>query len=117
MRDIHKTEKRIVLTLKFLVMDKRKNIQSVPKSTFKRFVDLSLMGKEGKRHFFLSKILIHFCMIIHYFLEENIFIAIFYKLLVPQKYLKIMLIAFVPENNGKKNPDEYYTSIYQKNIA
>ena len=56
-------------------------------------------------------------MIIHYFLEENIFIAIFYKLLVPQKYLKIMLIAFVPENNGKKNPDEYYTSIYQKNIA
>ena len=55
MRDIHKTEKRIVLTLKFLVMDKRKNIQSVPKSTFKMFVDLSLMGKEGKRHFFFIK--------------------------------------------------------------
>ena len=39
----------------------------------------------------LSKILIHLCMIIHYIVEENIFVEIVYKLLEQQKILNVML--------------------------
>ena len=140
----------------FLVMDERKNIQSVPEGTFKRFVDLSLMGKEGKRHFVFIKDFSTFlydhtllpgrkhfyCYFLQAFSTTEIFknhvncfemnakqmIKIlkkgeFVRFKNCERKIKLFMIyaglqsIFVPENNGKKNPDEYYTSIYQKNIA
>ena len=44
----------------------------VSKSTFRRHVNL-LIGEEGKGIMFLSNILTHSCMIIHFAVEENIF--------------------------------------------
>ena len=52
----------------------------------KRYVDLLPIREEVKRHF-LSNILIHLFMIIHYTVEEKIFVIIVYKLLV-QKNIK-----------------------------
>ena len=40
----------------------------------------------AKDNMFLSKILIHSCMIIHYILDEDLFVVIAYKLLVQKKY-------------------------------
>ena len=92
-------------------------------------------------------------MIMHYIMEENIFVAIVCKLLEQQKNpnvilktalklmvnkilrcLKIVNIftiitiitirdlcrfesILVTEDNGKQNPNESYTNIYQKHVA
>ena len=40
--------------------------------------DLLFLGEGEKNMMFLSKILILSCMIIHYIVEENIFVIIFY---------------------------------------
>lgn len=54
-------------------------------------VDLSLMGEECKRHDFVMKDFNTFCMIILFTMEENIFVAIIYKLFVQNKCFKIAL--------------------------
>ena len=41
---------------------------------------LLLIAEKGKSTMFLSKMLIHSCMIIHCIVEENIFLVIVYKL-------------------------------------
>ena len=46
-----------------------------------KHVALLLIGEENKSTMFLSKISIHSCMIIHYIVEENIFVVIAWKLL------------------------------------
>ena len=51
-----------------------------------KHIDLLLIVEKAKGTMFLSKILIHLCMIIHYTMEENIFVIIVYKLLVRKKY-------------------------------
>ena len=50
----------------------------VSKSTFRRHVNL-LIGEEGKGIMFLSNILTHSCMIIHFAVEENIFVVIAFR--------------------------------------
>ena len=50
-----------------------------------KHVDLLLIGEGEKNSMFLSKILIHSCMIIHYIMEENISVVIVCKLLEQQK--------------------------------
>ena len=48
--------------------------------------DLLLIGVEGKKNAFLSNVLIHLCMIIHYIVIGNIFAVIVHKLSVQKKY-------------------------------
>ena len=74
-------KKRILSPLMFLVIKIRKNIQSTYKKKCceKKLVDLLLRGEEAKRTMFLSKILIHLCMIRHYIVEENFFVVIVYN--------------------------------------
>ena len=80
-KNLKKKKKRIVSALEFLVMEARKNIQSLPvyvcKSTFKRHVDLLLMGEKGKRHSLLIKYIYTSCTIIHsyiytQYMEKNV---------------------------------------------
>ena len=52
----------------------------------KKHVDLSLIGEGIKNTMFLSMISIDLCMIIHYIVEENIFVVIAYKLSLEKKY-------------------------------
>ena len=54
-----------------------------------RNIDLLLIGEVGTM--FLSKILIHSCMIIHYITEGNIFVVIVYDLLQQQKNWNVIL--------------------------
>ena len=44
----------------------------------KKHIDFLLMAEEEKKTMFLSMISIDSCMIIHYIVEENIFIVIVY---------------------------------------
>ena len=70
--------------------NKVKYLTYVPKKCCKeKHVDSLLIREEGKRHYVLTKdfiFLVHLCMIIHYIVEENIFVAIVYKLLVQKRY-------------------------------
>ena len=54
---------------------------------------VDLWEKKTNNTMFLSKILIHFCMIINYTAEENVLVVIVYRLLVLQKYQKEMLMV------------------------
>ena len=52
-----------------------------------RHVDLSLIGKDGKRHDALTKDFnTYTCMLIDYTVRENIFFVIVYRLLVQQEF-------------------------------
>ena len=77
-----KSKKRIPLALGFLVMKiKKTNPVYVSKQcSEEQHVDLLLIGKEGKRHYILIKDFNISCMIIHYIVEENIFVVVAYKL-------------------------------------
>ena len=65
-----------------------KNIQSMYQKYVvkKKHVDLSLIGEGIKNTMFLLMISIDLCMIIHYIVEENIFVVIAYKLSLEKKY-------------------------------
>ena len=83
------------MALAFPVIKARKNTQSFhnqSKNTFKRHIDLLLLGEEDKTHHFLIKILINSYLIIHYTVEENGFVVIVFKLLVQQKFYKFILM-------------------------
>ena len=56
-------------------------IRYVSRNTFKRHVDVLLIGEEGKKDYFLIN-----DFIIHVIVEENIFVVIAYKLLAQKKY-------------------------------
>ena len=88
--DIHKIEKKnsIVISV-FAYENKEKYSIYVSKKCYEeKHFDSLLKGEEDKRHYerHFSKNLIHVCMVIHYIVEENIFIAFVYKLLVQKKY-------------------------------
>ena len=90
-RDIHKFQKRIPLALAFLVMNIRKNIQSMSiyvskKCCKEKRVDFLLIREEEENTMFLSMILIDCCMIIHYIVEESIFVVIVYMVSLQKKY-------------------------------
>ena len=83
-RDIHKIAKKNPITISvFDYENKEKNIKSMcQKKTCWFIIDRRKMQKA----MFLSKILIHSCMIIHYIAEENIFAVIIYHILVQKNY-------------------------------
>ena len=58
------------------------------KRSKEKHVDLLLIGKEKKHTVFLSMISIDSCVIIHYIVEKNIFVAFVYMLSLQKKYLK-----------------------------
>ena len=69
--------------LVFFFLKTRKTIQSICQRILSRHVDLSLIGKDGKRHDALTKDFnTYTCMLIHYTVKENIFFVIVYRLLV-----------------------------------
>ena len=51
-----------------------------------KLVDLLLIGEREKNIKFLSKISVDSCMIIHYIVEENIFVVIVYMLPLQKKF-------------------------------
>ena len=57
------------------------------------------LDKKTKGTIFLSKILIYSCIIMHYIVEENIFVAIAYKLLEQTKKWNVILNIAL---NGKQ---------------
>ena len=67
----------------FLAMKIKKNIQSMYQNNFvEKNAHLLLIGEGEKNTMFLSKVLIRSCMIIHFIVEENIFVVIVYMLLL-----------------------------------
>ena len=85
-RDIHKLEKKNVLGISIFGYE---NIGRHPVYVSKEsceekhwfFIDKKII----KKLMFLSKISIHLCMIIHYIVEENIFVVIVYMLPLQKK--------------------------------
>ena len=79
-RGIHKIKKIIALTLVLLALkEKKKYSIYVSKNTFRRHINLLLIGKQSKRRYVLMK---DFDTFMHYVVEENIFVVIVYRLLV-----------------------------------
>ena len=85
-----KSKTRIPSALVFLVMKIKKHVQSVyQKNIVKKKKTCSFIINRKKKErdiMLLSKILVPSCMIIHYIVKENIFVAIVYKLLAQKKY-------------------------------
>ena len=81
---IPKIKKRTLSALVLLVIIQSIYPIYVSKNASKKNM-LLLIEEEGKNTMFLSKILIHLCMIIQYIVEENICVIIVYKLLVQKK--------------------------------
>ena len=82
--EIHKLKKSCIC---ISIMKRRKNIQSMCEKILSK--DMSIYywyEKKEKSTIFLSKILIHSCIIIEYIVEQNIFVVTVYKVLVWQKY-------------------------------
>ena len=91
-RNTHKIEWKNQLTLVFLVIKVRKNIQSIcQKNVEKKKIDFLLIERSRKK-MFSSKILADSCTITQYILEEKIFIVIVYKLLEQQAHWNVMLM-------------------------
>ena len=87
-----KLKKRVLLPLVFLVMKIRKNIQSMyQKKCCEKNSDLLLIGEEVM---FLSNILIHLCMVIHYTGEENtlplLFTSFQWRRNIKTSYLRLL---------------------------
>ena len=84
-RDIHKIEKKKKNCISISVFGYKKKEKYpiyVSKNTFKRHIDLLLIGEEGKRHYVLIKDF-NTCMYdTYYIVKENSFVIIIYKLLV-----------------------------------
>ena len=91
-REIHKIEKKNSIVISVFGNGNKETypICVSKKSCEEKRVELLLIGKEVKKHF-LSKNLIHLWMIIHYIVEENIFVFIVYKLLAQKKYSNFVL--------------------------
>ena len=83
-RDIHKINK------KNYYENKVKDPILASRNNFKRQLDLLLIGK-GIRYYVLIKDLPYSC-IIHYIVEENIFVIIVYKLLAQKKFYNVILM-------------------------
>ena len=86
-KNIYKIEKTSYISISiFGYENKEKYPIYASRNTFKKHIDLLLLEKKNRKDtMFLSKILIHLCMTIHYTIEENIFF-VDYKLLVQKKY-------------------------------
>ena len=56
------------------------------KMSEEKYVDLLLIGEREKITMFLSMISIDLCMIIHYIVEENIFVVIVCMLSLQKKF-------------------------------
>ena len=82
-RGIHKIEKK-KNSIGICVFG-YKNKVKCPIYVSKKCCEDKHVEKEKKNSMFLSKILIHSCMIIHYIMEENISVVIVCKLLEQQK--------------------------------
>ena len=54
-RDIHKIEKESCISISVFGYEKRKMSNLCVKNTFKRYVDLLLIGEDDKRHYVLIK--------------------------------------------------------------
>ena len=82
-RDILKTEKKNSIGINvFGYQNKVKYpIYVSKKCCGDKHVELLLTGEEEKGTMFLSRVSIHSCMIMHYIVEENIFVSIVCKLL------------------------------------
>ena len=91
MRDIHKIEKKNSINISVLGYENReKNPIYVSKKWCEdKHIDLLLIDKTH----ILLKILISSCMIIHYPLEENIFVVIVYELSLQKKQNVTLKIA------------------------
>ena len=91
MRDIHKIEKKNSINISVLGYENReKNPIYVSKKWCEdKHIDLLLIDKTH----ILLKILIRSCMIIHYPLEENIFVVIVYELSLQKKQNVTLKIA------------------------
>ena len=77
-RDIHKIEKKNPSALALLVMKTRKNMQFIYQNNV---VKRLIIGRRRRKNImFLSNVSIHSCKIIHYIVEENIFIVLVYML-------------------------------------
>ena len=84
--DIHIIEKKKFIYISvFGYENMEKHPIYVSKKCEEKHIDVLLLGEEGKRYC-VPKILICLCVIIHYIVEENIFVVIVYKLLVQKKY-------------------------------
>ena len=81
-RDIHKIEKKNSIGISVFGYENKVKypIYVSKKCCEDKHVDLLLIGEERKSIMFLSKISIHSCVIIHYIVEENIFVVIVWKL-------------------------------------
>ena len=81
-RDIHKIEKKNSIGISVFGYENEVKypIYVSKKCCEDKHVDLLLIGEERKSIMFLSKISIHSCVIIHYIVEENIFVVIVWKL-------------------------------------
>ena len=86
-RDIHKIEKKKnsigINVLGYENKEKYPIYES--KQCCEEKHDLLLIGEGQKNTMLLSKISIHACLIIHYIVEENIFVVIVYILLLQKK--------------------------------
>ena len=81
-RDIHKIEKKNSIDISVFGYENKEKypIYVSKKCCEEKHVDLLLIGEGEKNTMFLSMILIDSCLIIHYTVEENIFVIIVYML-------------------------------------
>ena len=82
-RDIYKIEKKNSIVISIFAYKKKEKhpIYVSKKYCEEKHVDLLLKGKGKKNTMSLSKVLTLSCMIIHYIVEENIFVVIVSKFL------------------------------------
>ena len=88
-RDIHKIEKRNSIAISVFGYENKEKypIYVSKKCCEENHVDLLLIREgEKKNTIFLSNVSIDSGMIIHYIVEENIFVVIAYMLLLQKKY-------------------------------
>ena len=84
-KDIHEIEKKISINFSFFFLYENTvkcSINVSKKSFEEKDADLLLIAKKVRGILFLSKIVIHLCMIIQYMVGEKVFVIIVYKLLV-----------------------------------
>ena len=87
-RGIPKIEKKNSIDVNVLAIKIMKNSQSMylKKCFEEKNVNLLLIGEEKKNAMLLSKTLIFSCMIIHYIVEENIFVVMVYTFSLQKKF-------------------------------
>ena len=85
-RDIQKIEKKNSIGISVFGYENKEKYPIYVSNSEEKHVDLLLIGKREKNIMFSSRISIDLCMIIHYIVEENIFVVIVYTLLLQKKY-------------------------------